>query len=134
SGGPRRNWTKASAGPAAGRGASTASAPAGSGRVGPFIAAPGGLLCGWSVGDLTNGLPLAGARLEALAAETEVTAVRPQPRLKRARPRREEGDNVTPARNRVTPTGDIEAFPLRGAWTEAPGIPRPLGTTRAGNR
>lgn len=27
-----------------------------------------------------------------------------------------------PARNRVTPTGDIEAFPLRGAWTGNRGI------------
>jgi hypothetical protein len=29
---------------------------------------------------------------------------------------------VTPARNRVTPTGDIEAIPLRGAWTGNRGI------------
>jgi hypothetical protein len=29
---------------------------------------------------------------------------------------------VTPARNRVTPLGDIEAFPLRGAWTGNRGI------------
>jgi hypothetical protein len=29
---------------------------------------------------------------------------------------------VTPARNRVTPAGDIEAFPLRGAWTGNRGI------------
>ena len=28
----------------------------------------------------------------------------------------------TPARNRVTPLGDIEAFPLRGAWTGNRGI------------
>ena len=31
-------------------------------------------------------------------------------------------DTVTPARNRVTPTGDIEAIPLRGAWTGNRGI------------
>ena len=29
---------------------------------------------------------------------------------------------MTPARNRVTPMGDIEAFPLRGAWTGNRGI------------
>lgn len=29
---------------------------------------------------------------------------------------------MTPARNRVTPLGDIEAFPLRGAWTGNRGI------------
>jgi hypothetical protein len=29
---------------------------------------------------------------------------------------------VTPARNRVTPLGDIEAIPLRGAWTGNRGI------------
>jgi hypothetical protein len=29
---------------------------------------------------------------------------------------------VSPARNRVTPLGDIEAFPLRGAWTGNRGI------------
>lgn len=29
---------------------------------------------------------------------------------------------MTPARNRVTPTGDIEAIPLRGAWTGNRGI------------
>jgi hypothetical protein len=29
---------------------------------------------------------------------------------------------TTPARNRVTPLGDIEAFPLRGAWTGNRGI------------
>jgi len=29
---------------------------------------------------------------------------------------------VTPARNRVTPLGEIEAFPLRGAWTGNRGI------------
>jgi len=29
---------------------------------------------------------------------------------------------VPPARNRVTPLGDIEAFPLRGAWTGNRGI------------
>jgi len=29
---------------------------------------------------------------------------------------------VTPARNRVTPMGDIEAIPLRGAWTGNRGI------------
>ncbi|HEX4429149.1 MAG TPA: hypothetical protein VHZ96_07770 [Frankiaceae bacterium] len=29
---------------------------------------------------------------------------------------------VSPARNRVTPTGDIEAIPLRGAWTGNRGI------------
>ena len=29
---------------------------------------------------------------------------------------------MTPARNRVTPYGDIEAFPLRGAWTGNRGI------------
>ena len=29
---------------------------------------------------------------------------------------------ITPARNRVTPTGDIEAIPLRGAWTGNRGI------------
>ncbi len=29
---------------------------------------------------------------------------------------------MTPARNRVTPSGDIEAFPLRGAWTGNRGI------------
>jgi hypothetical protein len=29
---------------------------------------------------------------------------------------------VSPARNRVTPTGDIEALPLRGAWTGNRGI------------
>src|SRR5438132_460074 len=28
----------------------------------------------------------------------------------------------SPARNRVTPTGDIEAIPLRGAWTGNRGI------------
>jgi hypothetical protein len=33
-----------------------------------------------------------------------------------------DGDNVTPACNRVTPTGDIEAIPLRGAWTGNRGI------------
>jgi hypothetical protein len=33
-----------------------------------------------------------------------------------------DGDTVTPARNRVTPTGDIEAIPLRGAWTGNRGI------------
>ena len=32
------------------------------------------------------------------------------------------GDNVTPACNRVTPTGDIEAIALRGAWTGNRGI------------
>jgi hypothetical protein len=31
-------------------------------------------------------------------------------------------DNVTPAQNRVTPTGDIEAIPLRCAWTGNRGI------------
>src|SRR4051794_12138281 len=30
--------------------------------------------------------------------------------------------NVTPARNRVTPMGNIEAIPLRGAWTGNRGI------------
>jgi hypothetical protein len=30
--------------------------------------------------------------------------------------------DVMPARNRVTPTGDIEAIPLRGAWTGNRGI------------
>ncbi len=30
--------------------------------------------------------------------------------------------SVTPARNRVTPMGEIEAFPLRGAWTGNRGI------------
>ena len=29
---------------------------------------------------------------------------------------------MSPARNRVTPLGDIEAFPLRGAWTGNRGI------------
>jgi hypothetical protein len=29
---------------------------------------------------------------------------------------------VSPQRNRVTPTGDIEAFPLRGAWTGNRGV------------
>lgn len=29
---------------------------------------------------------------------------------------------MTPSRNRVTPLGDIEAFPLRGAWTGNRGI------------
>jgi hypothetical protein len=29
---------------------------------------------------------------------------------------------MSPARNRVTPTGEIEAFPLRGAWTGNRGI------------
>ncbi len=29
---------------------------------------------------------------------------------------------MTPARNRVTPLGDIESFPLRGAWTGNRGI------------
>ena len=29
---------------------------------------------------------------------------------------------MTPARNRVTPMGEIEAFPLRGAWTGNRGI------------
>jgi hypothetical protein len=33
-----------------------------------------------------------------------------------------DGDTVTLARNRVTPTGDIEAIPLRGAWTGNRGI------------
>jgi hypothetical protein len=33
-----------------------------------------------------------------------------------------EGDEVAPARNRVTPTGDIEAIQLRGAWTGNRGI------------
>src|SRR4029077_20015955 len=33
-----------------------------------------------------------------------------------------DGDTVTPACNRVTPTGDIEAIPLRGAWTGNRGI------------
>ena len=33
-----------------------------------------------------------------------------------------DGETVTPARNRVTPTGDIEAIPLRGAWTGNRGI------------
>jgi hypothetical protein len=33
-----------------------------------------------------------------------------------------EGDGVAPARNRVTPTGDIEAIQLRGAWTGNRGI------------
>jgi hypothetical protein len=32
------------------------------------------------------------------------------------------GDNMTPACNRVTPTGDIEAIALRGAWTGNRGI------------
>src|SRR5437764_14921767 len=40
-GGPRRSWRTASAGPAAGRGASTATASVGSGPLGPFIASPG---------------------------------------------------------------------------------------------
>ena len=31
-------------------------------------------------------------------------------------------EGVTPARNRVTPMGEIEAFPLRGAWTGNRGI------------
>ena len=31
-------------------------------------------------------------------------------------------DRVSPARNRVTPLGEIEAFPLRGAWTGNRGI------------
>jgi transposase len=35
---------------------------------------------------------------------------------------REEGTIVTPARNRVTPMGEIEAIPLRGAWTGNRGI------------
>lgn len=29
---------------------------------------------------------------------------------------------MTPSRNRVTPLGEIEAFPLRGAWTGNRGI------------
>jgi hypothetical protein len=33
-----------------------------------------------------------------------------------------EDHNVAPARNRVTPLGDIEAIPLRGAWTGNRGI------------
>jgi hypothetical protein len=33
-----------------------------------------------------------------------------------------DGDNVMPARNRVTPTGEIEAIALRGAWTGNRGI------------
>jgi len=33
-----------------------------------------------------------------------------------------DADTVAPARNRVTPTGDIEAIPLRGAWTGNRGI------------
>jgi hypothetical protein len=32
------------------------------------------------------------------------------------------GRHVSPARNRVTPTGDIAAIPLRGAWTGNRGI------------
>ena len=32
------------------------------------------------------------------------------------------GHDASPARNRVTPTGDIEAIPLRGAWTGNRGI------------
>ena len=37
-------------------------------------------------------------------------------------PRTPSKETVTPARNRVTPMGDIEAFPLRGAWTGNRGI------------
>jgi hypothetical protein len=33
-----------------------------------------------------------------------------------------DGETVTPARNRVTPTGDIETISLRGAWTGNRGI------------
>jgi hypothetical protein len=33
-----------------------------------------------------------------------------------------DGETGTAARNRVTPTGDIEAIPLRGAWTGNRGI------------
>src|SRR3954447_10743844 len=37
-------------------------------------------------------------------------------------PARARRGSVTPARNRVTPMGDIEAIPLRGAWTGNRGI------------
>ena len=37
-------------------------------------------------------------------------------------PRTPSKETVTPARNRVTPLGDIEAIPLRGAWTGNRGI------------
>ena len=37
-------------------------------------------------------------------------------------PRRLYRSGVTPARNRVTPLGEIEAIPLRGAWTGNRGI------------